>query len=109
MEDGMVLTYHAVLCCAVLCCAVPRSPQMHHMEDVAVVSIFGTVGMLAAMAVVVGKLIAIYISMPMSAPTELVAKGVGFQVGCQMRESNTALTRCTSPVGHQVTHCALRR
>jgi hypothetical protein len=51
------------------------------MEDVAVVSIFGTVGMLAAMAVVVGKLIAIYISMPVSAPTELVAKGVGFQVG----------------------------
>ena len=55
--------------------------QMHKMEDVAVVGIFGTVGMLAAMAVVVGKLLAIYISAPAAAPTELVASGVSFQVG----------------------------
>jgi hypothetical protein len=59
-----------------LCCAV----QMHDMEDVAFVSIFGTVGMLAAMAVVVGKLVAIYLSTPQPAPTELVAAGVSFQV-----------------------------
>jgi hypothetical protein len=50
------------------------------MEDVAVVSIFGTVGMLAAMAIVVGKLVAIYLTAPPAAPTELVASGVSFQV-----------------------------
>lgn len=65
-----------VCACPMLCCAV----QMHDMEDVAFVSIFGTVGMLAAMAVVVGKLVAIYLSTPQPAPTELVAAGVSFQV-----------------------------
>lgn len=77
-----------VLCCAIMCCALLsldtalcRAAQMHHIEDVAVVSILGTVGMLAAMGVVVGKLIAIFLSTPQPAPTELVASGVSFQVG----------------------------
>jgi hypothetical protein len=59
---------------------------MHEMEDVAFVSIFGTVGMLAAMAVVVGKLVAIYLSTPQPAPTELVASGVSFQVRCTQQQ-----------------------
>lgn len=75
----------------------PRLPplllsQMHHMEDVAVVSIFGTIGMLAAMAVVVGKLIAIYMTTSVVAPTELVASGVSFQV-CHQQ---TCLAVCSS-------------
>lgn len=73
------LPYHP--CCSV--CAVTWCVlhwQMHHMEDVAVVSIFGTVGMLLAMAVVVGKLLALYITAPAAAPTELVATGQGLNV-----------------------------
>jgi hypothetical protein len=53
---------------------------MHNIEDVAWVSIFGTVGMLLAMVVVVGKLIAIYATSPPAAPTELVAAGQGLNV-----------------------------
>jgi hypothetical protein len=65
------------------------------MEDVAVVSIFGTVGMLAAMAIVVGKLIAIYLTTPVAAPTELVASGVSFQVPTMTRSfSHTRPYRC---------------
>ncbi|KAI8474588.1 MAG: transmembrane amino acid transporter protein-domain-containing protein [Monoraphidium minutum] len=36
--------------------------QMHHLEDVAVVGIFGTLAMLVAIAVVVGKLLVIYLA-----------------------------------------------
>lgn len=54
---------------------------MHHIEDVAWVSIFGTVGMLVAMLVVAGKLIAIYFTASAVAPTEMVARGQGFHVG----------------------------
>jgi hypothetical protein len=53
---------------------------MHNIEDVAWVSIFGTIGMLLAMIVVVGKLIAIYATAPPAAPTELVATGQGLNV-----------------------------
>lgn len=60
--------------------------QMHKMEDVAVVSILGTVGMLFAVLVVVVKLIAIYLTAPAAAPTELIASGVGFQVSERGRE-----------------------
>lgn len=77
-------------CCTVPCCAVlSLLPQVHQMEDVAVVSIFGTVGMLAAMAVVVGKLVAIYLTTPQPAPTELVASGVSFQVSCPQQQPAT--------------------
>lgn len=51
------------------------------MEDVAAVSILGTVGMLAAMAIVVGKLVYIYLTSPEAPPTEIVASGTSFQVG----------------------------
>lgn len=54
---------------------------MHNVEDVAWVSIFGSVGMLGAILVVVGKLVAIYATMPQpAAPTEVVASGRGFNV-----------------------------
>jgi hypothetical protein len=71
-------------CCRLLllpshaCRSAPS--QMHNIEDVAWVSIFGTVGMLLAMVVVVGKLIAIYATSPPAAPTELVATGQGLNV-----------------------------
>jgi hypothetical protein len=63
--------------------------QMHNIEDVAWVSIFGTVGMLLAMIVVVGKLLAIYATAPQAAPTEIVATGQGLNVSllCSMRYS----------------------
>ncbi|KIZ00067.1 hypothetical protein MNEG_7895 [Monoraphidium neglectum] len=51
--------------------------QMHHLEDVAIVGIFGTLAMLVAIAVVVGKLLATYLAAGGAppAPTELVAGG----------------------------------
>lgn len=55
---------------------------MHQMEDVAWVSILGTVGMLGAMLIVVGKLIVLYINTPVAAPTEVVATSRGFHVSC---------------------------
>jgi hypothetical protein len=65
--------------------------QMHNIEDVAWVSIFGTVGMLLAMVVVVGKLIAIYAMSPPAAPTELVATGQGLNVGRMGRMGRTGV------------------
>jgi hypothetical protein len=45
------------------------------------VSILGTIGMLAAMAIVVGKLVVLYVTAPEAAPTEVVASSTSFQVG----------------------------
>jgi hypothetical protein len=54
---------------------------MHQMEDIAWVSILGTVGMLGAMFIVVGKLVVLYITTPVAAATEMVASSRGFHVG----------------------------
>ena len=54
---------------------------MHHMEDVAWVSIFGTLGMLVAMVIVVVKLINLYMtSAEPTGSTEIVAN-TSWQVG----------------------------
>ncbi|WIA35643.1 hypothetical protein OEZ86_004057 [Tetradesmus obliquus] len=66
----------AMACLIVTVLIVPLA-QMHNIEDVAWVSIFGTVGMLLAMVVVVGKLVAIYATSPPAAPTELISTGQG--------------------------------
>eukprot|EP00878_Enallax_costatus_P016932 GHUV01017775.1.p1 GENE.GHUV01017775.1~~GHUV01017775.1.p1 ORF type:complete len:304 (+),score=81.44 GHUV01017775.1:1275-2186(+) len=71
----------AELACLIVTVLILPLGQMHHIEDVAWVSIFGTVGMLVAMLVVAGKLVAIYITAPAAAPTEMVAQGQGFHSG----------------------------
>eukprot|EP00882_Tetradesmus_deserticola_P031182 GHRQ01035254.1.p1 GENE.GHRQ01035254.1~~GHRQ01035254.1.p1 ORF type:complete len:186 (+),score=63.85 GHRQ01035254.1:512-1069(+) len=63
--------------CLIVTALIVPLAQMHNIEDVAWVSIFGTVGMLLAMVVVVAKLVAIYATSPPAAPTELVATGQG--------------------------------
>jgi CHASE2 domain-containing sensor protein len=92
----LLLRYTAIICLL----------QMHNIEDVARVSIFGTVGMLLAMVVVVGKLIAIYATSPPAAPTELVATGQGLNVSERKRNKQFS-QRCCKLVHSSTSACCI--
>eukprot|EP00775_Hariotina_reticulata_P002276 gene2276-2588_t len=66
------------MACIIVTVLIIPLAQMHQMEDLAWVSILGTVGMLGAMLIVVGKLIVLYINTPVAAATEVVATSGGF-------------------------------